>query len=253
MLNELRARERSLNLVMYIRFCLLLFLLFPVLVNAQETYMTGNVFDNDTRATVLQGVSVKNLTTKSFAVTDKDGHYAIVAKKGDLLSYTMVGYAIDTVYLTSLFPKNIYLRVAVNNLQPVNIVTTKMSPYLDLKDREAVAARSVDYSKDRGGLRLNLGYGKMRRQQAKVNELEEEYDFIEEINKNFNQQVVQKMVNYQGKDLVDYLDLYRPTVSQIKADRPFNYTYYIATTFSEWTKLPADAKKLPKLLKLKLN
>jgi len=61
------------------------------------------------------------------------------------------------------------------------------------------------------------------------------------------------LVNYKDKDLDDYIGLYRPTVEQVKADKQFDYTYYIATTFNEWKKLPAEARKLPPLPKLKGN
>lgn len=218
---------------------------------AQETYVTGNVFDNEQRGTALQGVSVRNLTSKAVVLTDKDGRYAIQAKKGDLISYASMGYQTDTVYLVNLFPKNIYLRLAVNTLNTVDVTTVKISPYLDTKDPDAVAAKRVDASKEKGGLRLNLGYGKWRKQQAKERELEEAADINEEISKNFNKTVIQKLVNYKEKDLDDYIGLYRPTVEQVKADTPFDYTYYIATTFNEWKKLPADARKLPALPKLK--
>jgi len=231
---------------------LLALLLLPFLVKAQ-TFMTGNVFDNEQRSTALQGVAVRNLTTKAVVVTDKDGHYAIPAKTGDLLTYALVGYQTDTIYLVNLFPKNTYLRMSVNNLNPVNITTTKISPFLDTKDPEATPARRVDYSKNRGGLRLGLGYGKWRRQQEKEQQLEEAADINEEISKNFNKEVIQKLVKYKEKDLDDYIGMYRPTVDQVKAEKPFNYTLYIATTFSEWQKLPPDARKLPPLPKLKGN
>lgn len=231
---------------------LLALLLFPFFLQAQ-TFMTGNVFDNEQRSTALQGVAVRNLTTKAVVVTDKDGHYAIPAKTGDLLAYALVGYQADTVYLVNLFPKNTYLRMSVNSLNPVNITTTKVSPYLDTKDPEATPARRVDYSKNRGGLRLGLGYGKWRRQQEKEQKLEEAADINEEISKNFNKEVIQKLVKYKEKDLDDYIGLYRPTIEQVKAETPFNYTLYIATTFSEWQKLPAEARKLPSLPKLKTN
>ena len=167
---------------------LLALLLLPFVVKAQ-TFMTGNVFDNEQRSTALQGVAVRNLTTKAVVVTDKDGHYAIPAKTGDLLTYALVGYQTDTIYLVNLFPKNNYLRMAVNTLNPVNITTTKVSPFLDTKDPDATPARRVDYSKNRGGLRLGLGYGKWRRQQEKEQKLEEEADINEEISKNFNKNV----------------------------------------------------------------
>lgn len=248
---EIDKLQSTLHLSMLKKLYLLAMLLLPFWAVAQNTYMTGNVFDNEQRSMALQGVSVRNLATKAIVVTDKDGHYAIPAKTGDLISYGLMGYQTDTVYLINLFPKNVYLRAVVNNLQPVNITTTKVSPYLDVKDPEATPSRQVDYSKNKGGLRLNLGYGKYRRQQVKEQELEEEADLQEEITKNFNREVIQKLVNYREKDLDDYIGLYRPTTSQVKAEKPFNYTYYIATTFHEWRKLPPEERKLPPLPKLK--
>lgn len=232
---------------------LLGFLLLPLFALAQNNYITGNVFDNEQRGLALQDVTVRNLSTKAFVVTDKDGRFALVAKAGDLISFGLSGYQTDTVYLTNLFAKNIYLRAAVNTLNTVNVTTAKISPLLDTKDPEAVAAKRMDASKNRGGLRLNLGYGKWRRQQAKEAELEEAADINEEISKNFNRTTIQKLVAYKEKDLDDYIGMYRPTIEQIKAETPFNYTYYIATTFNEWKKLPAESRKMPALPKLKGN
>lgn len=252
MLKELYAKRRTLNLDMLKKLYFLGLLLLPMFTWAQ-TYLTGNVFDNEQRSLAIQGVAVRNLTTNALVVTDKDGRFALSAKTGDLVSFGSIGYQTDTVYLTNLFAKNIYLRAAVNNLNTVNVSTAKISPFLDTKDPNAVAAKRVDASKERGGLRLNLGFGKYRRQQAKERELEEAADINEEISTNFNKAVIQKMVNYKGKDLDDYIGLYRPTVEQVKTETPFNYTLYIATTFAEWRKLPAESRKMPPLPKLKGN
>ncbi len=216
-----------------------------------STYITGNIFDNEQRSMALSGVSVRNLSTNNFVVSDKDGHYALLAKKGDLISYSLMGYHTDTVYLVNLFPKNIYLRTAVKELPEVAITGAKVSPYLDLKDYEAKSARRFDYSKERGGLRLNLGFGKYRKQQEKEQALEEEAEINEEIAKNFNLAVIKKLVHYEGNDLDGYIGLYRPSIEAVKEDRPFNYTYYIATTFQEWKQLPPEARRLPPLPKLK--
>lgn len=251
MLKDIFTARKKINLRMYKKLYAVLLLLMPICGYAQNTFMTGNVFDNENRSNKLQGVSVRNLNSKAVVFTDKDGHFAIPAKNGDLLAYALMGYQTDTIYLVNLFPKNVYLRADVNSLNPVNITATKVSPYLDTKDPEAQAARQVDYSKNRGGLRLGLGYGKLRRQQAKEQTLEEEADIQKEISMNFNKEVIQKLVNYKGKDLDDYIGLYRPTINQIRLEQPFNYTYYIATTFNEWKNLPAELRKLPPLQKLK--
>lgn len=226
-----------------------LLLLAPLHLLAQNGFLTGNVFDNENRGTAIEGVTVKNLNSKSLVITDKDGHYALAAKVGDLVSFAMVGYQTDTIYLTKLVVKNVYMRVAVNALNAVDITTAKISPYLNTKDPNAVAAKEVEYSKERGGLRLNLGFGKHRREQEKVQALEEYDKFQEEINRYFNEKYIKTLVKFQGPNIKDFIDMYRPSVDQVKAERPYNYDYYISTSYSAWLKLPVEQRKLPSLLK----
>ncbi len=234
---------------------LMLLLAFPLQLLAQNNTLTGNIFDNDNRTTPMENATIRNLSTKALTLTDKDGHFAIAAKIGDLISFGMAGFQTDTVYLTNLFPKNIYLRQVVNNLKPVDITTAKISPFLDARDPDAKPARQVDMSKERGGVRLNLGFGKYRRQQAKIAELEENDRYNEEISKNFNPAYIRSVVKFEGndEDMKNFMGLYRPTVDQIKAERPFNYAYYTVRAYHTWSKLPPEQRKLPSLPKLKAN
>lgn len=233
---------------------LLLLILAPFNLLAQN-FLTGNVYDNENRATSIEGAAIKNLTTKAFTLSDKDGHFAITAKIGDLISFGMAGFQTDTVYLVNLFPKNVYLRVEVNNLKTVDITGVKVSPYLTGLGNpdNKPPVKSLDYSKEKGGLRLNLGYGKWRKENLKIQELEENDRIQQEITKNFNAETVKELLKFEGPDVKDFLSLYRPTVEQVKADKPFNYAYYTATAYRAWLKLPADQRKLPPLLKLKAN
>lgn len=237
---------------MFKKVFLLFIVLIPAVVSAQ-TVLTGNVFDYTNRSVSLEGATVRNLTSKTISLTDKDGHFALSAKVGDLVSFGMVGYQIDTVYLINLFPKNVYLRVAVNTLNTVDITGVKLSRFLDLKDPNAMPSRQVDYSKERGGLRLNLGFNKFKRQQEKVQELEEYDQFNEEISRNFTDVFVKKLLKIDSADLKNFMEMYRPTVNQVKSERPFNYELYTAQCYSAWLKLPADQRKLPSLLKTKGN
>lgn len=218
-----------------------------------QNALTGNVFDNDLRSLTIEGATIKNLTTNAVALSNKDGHFAINAKIGDLITIGFSGYETDTVYLIKLFPKNIYLRAKVNQLNTVNITTTKLSPYLDLKDPDAMPSRAIDYDKSRGGIRLNLGYGKFRKDQAKLQDLMEDERFQAEITANFNEETVKKAVKFEGKEIRDFLDMFRPTVNQIKEDRPFNYEFYIIRAYNSWIKLPLDQRKLPALPKIKIE
>lgn len=231
---------------------LLFIVLIPFVVNAQGV-LTGNIFEYANRSISLEGATVRNLTSKAVSLTDKDGHFAIPAKIGDLVSFGMVGYQTDTVYLINVFPKNVYLRVLVNNLNTVNIAGAKLSRFLDLKDPNAMPSRQVDYSKERGGLRLNLGYKKFKREQAKVQELEEYDQYNEEISRNFTEAFVKKLLKIDSVDLKNFIDMYRPAVYQVKSERPFNYELYTAQCYSAWLKIPVNRRKLPSLLKPKGN
>ena len=241
--------KRALNLVMLLKLLILFILLIPIGASAQSV-LTGNIFNNSNRSVLLEGATVINLNSKALTLTDKDGHFVISAKVGDLISFGMVGYQIDTIYLTNLFPKNVYLRVSVNNLNTVNITGVKISPYLNVKDPNAIPSRQVDYSKERGGLRLNFGYSKFRKLQVKVQELEEYDQYNEEISKNFSAEFVKKLLKIQEADLKNFMEMYRPTVNLIKGERPFNYELYTANAYSMWIKLPSDQKKSQSLLKL---
>ncbi len=232
---------------------LLLFaLVLPINMLAQ-TALTGDIFDNDLRSLSIEGATIKNLTNKSIALSNRDGHFVIPAKVGDLISFSFSGYQTDTVYLINLFPKNMYLLAQVNTLNTVNITTTKLSPYLDFKNPEAKPSREVEYDKNRGGVRLALGYGKFRKDQLKIQNLMENERFQAEITENFNEETVNKSVKFEGKDIRAFLDLFRPTVDQVKAERPFNYDFYIIKAFHSWSKLPLDQRRLPPLPKIKIE
>ena len=239
---------KTINLNMLKKLLFILIIIFPINVFAQNA-LTGNIFDNDLRSLSIEGATIKNLTNKSLALSNKDGHFAINAKVGDIISFSYSGYQTDTVYLINLFPKNVYLRAQVNTLNTVNITSTKLSPYLDLKNPEARPAREVDYDKSRGGIRLAFGYGKFRKDQLKIQGLLDNQNFEAEITENFNEETVKKAVKFEGNDIRGFLDLFRPTVDQIKAERPFNYEFYIIKAYVKWSKLPLDQRRLPSLLK----
>ncbi|RZL47221.1 MAG: hypothetical protein EOP00_12575 [Pedobacter sp.] len=230
---------------------LFLFIITPFKLLAQNNTLTGDVFENDNRSNSLEGATIKNLTTKTFSLSNKDGHFAIAAKVGDLVSIGMSGYQTDTIYLTNLFPKNIYLRVEVNNLKEVDINGTKVSPYLgNLGNPDnKPAAKQLEMDKSRGGLRLNLGFGKNRKNQIKIQELEENDRYQEEINTYFNQQTIKELLKFEGPQVKDFMDMYRPTVEQVKSQRPFNYAYYTAEAYRAWIKLPVEQRKLQPLIK----
>ena len=239
---------------------ILLFLMLSTFsqLKAQKT-ISGNVYDFENKIYPLEKVSVRNLNSKAFAITSDKGRFLIEAKLGDLLEFSQIGFYSDTVLLISLAPKTIFMVPIRSNIEAVDINGVKISPYLDWKDPNAETSKLIKTdglrhksNTDRaGGISLALGYGKYRRAQQKEDALEEREYYETEIRENFSEKRIFQLVKVTGQDAKDFMGMYRPTIEQVKLERPFNYTYYIITAYSAWLKLPEDQRRLPPLPKLK--
>ncbi len=229
----------------------IIFIVLTLPFNLLAQTLTGKVFDNDKRAVALQKVIVKNLSNFALATTDFNGIFSIKAKKGDLISFTKQQYHTDTLFLIELLPKTIYLPYNVTILNEVAIIGAKISPYLDLKNPNAKPTTLLETSKERGGLRLNMGYGKNKRVRARILALAETDKYETEIRENFNLVILANLLPLKGEELNIFNILNKPSIQLIKTERPFDYTYYIVQTYNKWQKLPAAQKILPPLPKLK--
>ncbi len=241
---------------------LIIFLLvaLPLKMLAQGS-VSGTVYDFENKTFPLQQVAVKNLNNQQLAVTKAGGQFTIEAKKGDLLQFTLVGYHTDTLYLTDLKAKSIYLPANSRTLNEVAIVDTKLSPYLDFDSPDAKASTRVSTdglagksnTDKAGGLKFALGYGKYRREQEKIKLLEERDSYETEINRNFNEQTVHELIKLKGQELKDFINMFKPSVALIKSERPFNYSYYIAQAHQKWLKMPPHERRTPPMQSLKRN
>lgn len=243
---------------------LIIFLLIalPVGVFAQ-TVTTGTVFDYNKKSLTLPGVSVRNLNSKKVTTTSSTGKYTIPASVGDLIEFSAVGYHTDTLYLTSLLNRSIYLPVKSTSLMDIDVKGVRMNSQItDAKDPLAEKYTLLNTGgnlgrkrmKDKvGGLNLNLGYGKYKREQRKEAELEEKEMYQEEIDAGFSEKKITDLTKLQGEDLKHFMIIYRPSIESVKAERPFRYDYHISKAFVAWQKLTPQQRKLQDLPKLKPN
>ena len=239
-----------------------LFIALPVSVFAQ-TVTTGTVFDYSKKTLSLPGVNVRNLNSKKSTNTNKEGKYTIAANVGDLLEFSAVGYHTDTLYLTNLLNRTIYLPVKSTSLAEVDVKGVRMNSQItDAKDplaeKYTLLNTGGNLNRKRmtdkvGGLNLNLGYGKYKRQQRKEAELEEREMYLEEIDEHFTEKAIVDLTKLQGEELKNFMIIYRPTVEQVKTERPYRYDFYISQAFVAWQKLTPAQKKLRDLPKLKID
>ncbi|MFC1223764.1 carboxypeptidase-like regulatory domain-containing protein [Pedobacter sp. BG31] len=241
---------------------ILLLLALPIGVFAQ-TVTTGTVFDFSKKNLSLPGVSIRNLNSKKSTSTNKDGKYTISANIGDLLEFSAVGYHTDTLYLTNLLNRTIYLPVKTNSLKDVDIKAVRMNGQItDTKDplaeKYTLLNTGGNLSRKRmtdkvGGLSLNLGYGKYKRQQRKEADLEEKEMYQDEIDENFTPRAITELTKLEGEELKNFMIIYRPSIEAVKGERPFRYAFYISRAFAAWNKLTPQERKLQDLPKLKAN
>ena len=237
------------------RLLLILLLVLPFGAWAQNT-VQGRVFDYDTKAP-LSKVQVNNLTNKTSALSKANGDFTLEGKQGDILELSLGGYHKDTLFVTDLRKFAVYLPSLSNNLNEVKIRTAKVSPYLGIEDINAgktpvtrIATDKVENKKntDRaGGLILNLGFDKLKNQREKEQKLTDDQAYLNEIDLNFNEKTVGTLLKLKGEELKDFIFMFKPTIVQVKAERPFNYTLYTAQAHAAWLKIPPAQRKPAKL------
>ncbi|MBB4110259.1 carboxypeptidase-like regulatory domain-containing protein [Pedobacter zeae] len=243
---------------------LIIFLLLALPMGAfAQTVTTGTVFDFTKKTLSIPGVSVRNLNSKKVTSTNKDGKYTIAANIGDLLEFSAVGYHTDTLYLTNLLNRTIYLPVKTNNLNDVEVSAVRMNSQItDAKDplaeKYTLLSTGGNLNRKRmtdkvGGLGLNLGYGKYKRQQRKEADLKEKEMYQQEIDENFTPKAITDLTKLEGEELKNFMIIYRPSIEAVKGERPFRYTFYISRAFVAWKKLSPQERKLQDLPKLKAN
>jgi len=239
------------------RFLLILLLVLPFGAWAQNT-VQGRVFDYDTKAPLAK-VQVSNLTNKRTSVSNAAGDFSLEGKQGDVLELSLGGYHKDTLFVTDLRKFAVYLPSLSNNLNEVKIQTAKLSPYLGIEDinagKKPVTRIAMDGAENKkntdraGGLILNLGFDKQKKQREKEQKLTDEQAYLNEIDINFNEKTVNSLIKLKGEELKDFIVMFRPTVVQVKSERPFNYEMYIAQAHQAWLKMPAAQRKPPRLNK----
>ncbi|WP_316739718.1 hypothetical protein [Pedobacter aquatilis] len=238
---------------------ILLFLAIPFAAISQ-TVSTGTIYEYAKKSSTIPGVTIRNLNTKKVVSANASGKFTVPAKVGDLLEFSFVGYTTDTLYLTNLLPKTIYMVVRSNNLNDVDINGVRINKEVLSKDPMAEKYTLMGtggnlYRKKMtdkvGGLSLNLGHGKYRRQQQKVEELEQRDSYNAEIDRNFTEKNIKDLTKLDGEELKNFMIIYRPSVLKIQEERPFRYSFYIVQAYQAWLKLSPRERKLQDLPNLK--
>lgn len=226
----------------------LVMLVFSIIVNAQ-TVFSGRVFIADTFSP-LKGVNIKNLNTGTAATSDLTGTFSIAAEKNHVIVLSLKSYVTDTVVLVNTNSRDFALLPVTHQLSEVTILgaRTKLG---ELRDME-FDGQTVVYQRDKegyykGGVAFRLSYwNKDSRKERQSMKRLKDYALQDEIDSAFNTAFISTYLPLSGQDLLDFRDLYLPSVKLYKSPG-FNMIVYLNDSYKKFKSLPPDKRKLERL------
>jgi hypothetical protein len=224
-------------------------------VACAQTMQSGTVYENKTRI-VLQGIRVENSKTSKYVITDKAGKFSIQAKVGDLLLFTGFFYHADTVLLTNLREREVFLTPKQHMLNEVNVtnldVKTRQGAYQDpdFHGQTMVYQRDAKYPEYyKGGIAIRLNYWKKdEKKREKLDEFYKKQDTQDEIAKVFSHDNIAKYLPLTGAELDNFILLYIPSVKTYTST-DFNLAAYLDKSYKTFMELPPDKRNAGKLIK----
>ncbi len=232
--------------------------LFCVLTLHAQTVFNGRVFETKTRIS-LHGVIVQNLSNKLRAITDDAGRFSIAAQVGDLLVLKTFSYKTDTLLLTDMHDKEIFMDPQRTLLDQVTITdtsgrTSAANKNMILPYDPQFHGQTMVYHRDKegnydGGIILRLHYFKGdEHKKKKAEEKEEERVLNEEISTIFTADNIGHYLPLKGKDLDNFLLLYTPEI-KVYNSNDFNLTAYLSNSYKTWLTLTPDQRKSGQVFK----
>jgi len=186
-----------------------------------QQLLKGKIYDMKTDS-VLPSVTIFNSTSKLYVLSASDGEYSIVAREGDRIIVSSVGYKTDTLkVLNYMIDAGYDITLSLRNNSLRNVTVNGANYIADSLGRREGYGAFYDKSKkemiSRNGPQNGVGIafspigflsGRSKDRKMKRNlQYQEEQDFVDY---SFSRRYVAKMTSLKG-DSLDYFMLhYRP-------------------------------------------
>jgi hypothetical protein len=206
-----------------------------------QVVLNGTVYDIDTKVK-LSNVLVRNIKNKQLAITGKSGNFKIPATANDLLIFILHGYAPDTLYLIDLTPKKIELVAEVNALSEVQVTASSSKPAFNpQKDYPEV------YEKSKFALSPSRLLGKDARDARHLKRYFDNEIKQRKIDSIFNRKLIGSIIPLKGRDLRNFMAIYRPRLSFLNKSSPDGLNIYINSCYKKFVELTPEEQALPRL------
>jgi hypothetical protein len=219
---------------------------------AQNT-QSGIVFENKTRV-ALPGIIVENPTNGKHALTDKSGKFIIEAKAGDKLLFTGSFYRPDTLLLTDLRTKEVFLTPKQTMLSEVQVTNAELKTRKGEFTDPAFHGQTVVYHRDQngnydGGITIRLHWwDKDDKKRKKHEEFIRDEKIQDEIAEVFSADNIVRYLPLKEPDLDNFILLYIPSV-KIYTSKGFNLASYLNASYKKYLDLPPDQRMAGQLNK----
>jgi hypothetical protein len=203
-------------------------------VNAQGL-LRGTVYESGTNNR-MPDVFVRDNTNKQYTLTDKQGNFQIKTETGHVLIFDSPGYISDTLFVVDMVAKKIVLATQTIALREVSInskreVFNPQKEYPDVYEKSKVYVLSPSswFSKE----------GKDARRLKRYFKREAEERHIDAV---FTPTYVGSIVPLKGRDLENFMTLYRPTYAFVMNNNGPSMAVYINDCYKKYQTLPPSQR-----------
>lgn len=189
----------------------------------------------------LSNVFIRDNTTKQLGLTEKDGSFSIKTEVGHLIIFDSPGYVSDTLYVTDMDPKKVVLVTKSIALREVTINSTRQAfdphteyPEVYEKSKLYVLSPTTWFGKDARDARRLKKYFKTEQEQRQVDAA-------------FTRTYVGSLVPLKGKELDDFMVMYRPSYAFVKANSGPSLAVYINDSYKKFQALPPEKRQVQSL------
>ncbi|HEY4198061.1 MAG TPA: hypothetical protein VGM63_21120 [Mucilaginibacter sp.] len=218
--------------------------------------LTGRIYENKTRIP-LAGISIQNLKSKTMAVSDQNGIFAIRAHIGDLVTFSGFSYQTDTLYVKDLGTIEIFLDPKQRELKGVTVTGSetrlgnlKAAPTLSPFGGETLVYQTDANGDAKGGLKLNLfdSHSDAKKRKKEV-QLGEDEKTKQEIAKTFSPDNLKNYLPITGQEMDNFIIIYTPDINTY-TDADFNLTIYIDKSYRDFLTIPKERRQSKQLTEL---
>jgi len=203
-----------------------------------QTVLKGTVFEGKS-SRKMADVFVRDINSKEIALSDNSGNFSIRTLLNHTLIFSSPGYISDTLFLVDLKPKHIELSLRGISLNEVNITSTRaFNPKEEYPDV---------YEKSKFALSPSRIFGKEAKDARRLKHYFDRETDERQIDSIFNAVYVSSIVPLKGRDLEDFMSMYRPTLAFLKKTPHSSLTLYVNDSYKKFMALPPEKRSIQPL------